>query len=125
MTTLGVFIIILIILVLLPLMMSIKKTQKEVMTSITKLTNVVDSFNDVVVDKTCDIHNNFKEIITKSIVIDSKQTSIKDMLDTFTKGLEVYHNNTIKAISAIRKTPNKPQRRYKPRKQDNTPTDMQ
>lgn len=58
------------------------------------------------------ISSNFKEVAAKTMIIDSHQVSIKDMLKDISQGLTDYHSKTLDAIGGV-KNPNKRRRSNK------------
>lgn len=107
MTALGVLIILILLLVLLPILLAIKKHQKKNIECLEIAADAIEKFNANITTIEGDISNNFREVIAKTVVLDSKQTSIKDMLDAISKGIEVQHGKTLSAISFITRTASK------------------
>lgn len=108
-------------LILIPLVLSIQRKQKTITDCLEQTGEAIASFNETASKMQEYIMLNFKEVLSKSVVIDSKQVSINDMLKDITQGLEVYHTKTVDAI--VGKTaPNKTRRSNKPKNKVVTPS---
>lgn len=74
------------------------KQQKVNVTSINNIIEAIKNLDNNVVLSNNIIHDNFKDIISKSVVIDTKQDSIKDTVDQIIKGIILYHAETLDII---------------------------
>lgn len=122
MVTLGVFIILILLLIIISLLSTIEKRQIEIVNCLNNVVDAVGKLNTTIINNDSIIMDNFKEVISKAVVLDSKQTSMKDMVDSIAKGLDVYQTKTMNAISFISRTSNKPRRSNKIHKPRNTST---
>lgn len=121
MMALGVFIVTIMLLVIVMLFLHLKKKQSRILDCVESVVDAIKKLNTTVATSDEVIMNNFKEISSKTVIIDSKQTSIKDMLDTIAKGIEVYSAKTMSIISSSKPKPHKRAYPNKPRSERNTP----
>ena len=121
MNTLGVVIILILLLIILPILVTIRKKQKNAIEYLDNIADALNTLNDNIGTMRDLIATSFNDVIAKSVVIDSKQMSIKDMLKDITQGLELYTSKAIHAINvygkARPKNVNKGSRQHKITKQ--------
>lgn len=121
MTTLGIIIILLLLLVLLPILLKIRSEQKRNIQCLNEATEAIERFNSNIANIEVMINNNFKDMFGKTNVIDSRQISIKDVIEVLGSTMENYQTKVINAINASNRITNN---RYKGRnsgKQGNNP----
>lgn len=121
MTTLGVFIILLILLVLVPMLISIRKRQTKITTALADIQEAIAKLNENAIATHELLVLNFKDVVSKIVILDSKQMSVKDITKDIAQMLSTYHGNTIVAIKELTKPANKPTRGTKIARKRNIP----
>jgi hypothetical protein len=121
MTTLGVFILIILLLVIIPMLISIRKRQSKINLCITSIEEAIAKLNENAVLTHELLVLNFKDVVSKLVILDSKQMSVKDLTKDIAQMLSTYHGNTINAIKELTKRPNKAIRKPKTPTQRYTP----
>lgn len=113
---LGVFIAILILLVILPLAIVIYRKQRKTLEILGDTKSAIGDLNETMNNIHNLISTNFVDILSKAVVLDSRQLSIVDLIKGVTDNLSIYHTKTVDAVSK-HFTPNKPVSEPKPPKQ--------